>query len=138
MFAKFLASKASGYIAVAMGSLVLVLALSLWNAERRLDNCKTENANLTADVQSAVEANKSVKATLDACIATNAANATQRDAAQARADAAAIRAAKLAAQLETALENTYVPNDTDCRTLTDPLPDVRKWLCVGTANCNAD
>ncbi len=136
MFATFLVSKVSGYLAVGMASLVLVLAAALWFTDNRLESTRKDVALLEADIRTAVRANKTVTETLAFCVSVNKINAAQRDNAYLRAEFAAIRADEYETRLNEALDTTYETTDTECRQLTDPLPAVYvRWLCGPEANC---
>ena len=120
------------------GITAAVLSALLWNAERRLDNAQQDVARLELGLSTAVTANKTVRATLQACQGVNAENAAQRDQALQAAQLAAERAAQLALELEDIANETFTPTDTECRTLVDPLPDdFVDFLCIKSAgNCS--
>ena len=129
MFARFIASPISGYIAVAMGALVLVLSVSLWISNHRLDNARIEAFSLRGQLVLAVSANQSNLDTIKACETINAVNAAQRQDAAEKANAAELRAAELEKLLTDSIGDTFEPKDEECHKLNESLPaDFIDWL----------
>jgi len=129
LFTRFIASPISGYLAVAMGALVLVLSVSLWISNHRLDNARIEAFSLRGQLGLAVSANQTNLDTIKACEAINAVNAAQRQDAANKAMAAELRAAELEQLLIDSMGDTFEPQDTECRKLDEPLPaDFIDWL----------
>lgn len=135
MFSKFLLSPLSGYLAVAMATVVLGLTTALWWQDRKLTKVNRGLAVSQANTQTALTVNATIRETLDSCQETNAFNAAQRELAAERADAAVNRADLFEAHVTELLAKQYEP-DTECRTLTERLPtDYIDWVCIPGANC---
>ncbi len=125
------------------GLTTAILGTLLWNAERRIDNLKTDAAQWRVNVATVNHAHKVTRATLDECKAINHANADQRDSAVDRAELAEghveVLARLLQESIKLELTETEFP-DSECRTLADPLPVIfADSLCLpSSGNCAGD
>ena len=127
------------YLFAGCGILVTILAVLLHLANNRLDEANQALGLSMANTAVAIEANKTVRETLDVCIEVNAANADQRDAAVSRAEKAEARISVMAGILQESIndfDTTEFRDNTECHTLSDPLPAVfLNRLCIQSANC---
>jgi len=146
MFGKFLLSPISGYIAVGMIALVLVLSASLWFTNNRLEKAQEKIVTVRAELaQAKVETDNIRKAaeqvnednlkTIATCQEINAQNAAQRDQVKQRADDAVAKVREFERKLKTQ-EARYEVLSTQLRTIDDPLSgDLTGWLCSPGINC---
>lgn len=133
-------------MAVAMIGFVVVLTVTLWITNKRLDHAQTKLGTVKTELAQSLALAKSIRAqaratnlanlqTIAECQAVNAENAAQRENVKLRADTAIAKAREYEKQLKTQ-EARYEALSTQLLTLDGPLPDdLVGWLCGPGANC---
>ena len=129
------------YLFSGLGIVVLALTVLLHLANGKIDDLNKELGASRANTTTAVHANTIMLQTLDLCEEINGQNADQRDSAQRRAELAEARIGVMAKILQESIDDfdtTEFRDNTECRTLSEPLPsNFVNSLCVNSAgNCS--
>jgi len=122
---------------IAAGISTAVLAGLLWISDKRLDNARESLAQTKVIAQIAHDANGKLVEGIELCHSINTLNQEAQANAEARANEAVARAKRTENALNDLLEEPFEVDNTECRTLTEPLPtDFVERVCIASAgNC---